>query len=173
MFIPFCYYEAAANLLTNPVLDPFGKIPEFKYCAVRVTAGGDAEHRIRLRRRSRRSDMSAPGDNRFAGRRRPQAPETLTADTIQWLEGLPANVRPRLLPIEFARITNAIARLWRTPSPCLAYFDDLLIDKRGDRIGFPLGVMFELAALKAHYQTVPYPQPLTAWEEIAERSRLM
>jgi formate dehydrogenase major subunit len=40
VFIPFCYYEAAANLLTNPVLDPFGKIPEFKYCAVRVAAGG-------------------------------------------------------------------------------------------------------------------------------------
>ncbi|HET9763302.1 MAG TPA: formate dehydrogenase subunit alpha, partial [Casimicrobiaceae bacterium] len=42
VFIPFCYYEAAANLLTNPALDPFGKIPEFKYCAVRVTAGGSA-----------------------------------------------------------------------------------------------------------------------------------
>jgi formate dehydrogenase major subunit len=40
VFVPFCYYEAAANLLTNPVLDPFGKIPEFKYCAVRVTKGG-------------------------------------------------------------------------------------------------------------------------------------
>jgi len=40
VFIPFCYYEAAANTLTNPVLDPFGKIPEFKYCAVRVTKGG-------------------------------------------------------------------------------------------------------------------------------------
>ncbi len=40
IFIPFCFYEAAANLLTNPVLDPFGKIPEFKYCAVRVTRGG-------------------------------------------------------------------------------------------------------------------------------------
>jgi formate dehydrogenase major subunit len=41
VFIPFCYYEAAANLLTNPALDPFGKIPEFKYCAVRVTPGGE------------------------------------------------------------------------------------------------------------------------------------
>ncbi len=40
VFVPFCYYEAAANKLTNPVLDPFGKIPEFKYCAVRVTRGG-------------------------------------------------------------------------------------------------------------------------------------
>jgi formate dehydrogenase major subunit len=41
VFIPFAYYEAAANLLTNPALDPFGKIPEFKYCAVRVTRGGE------------------------------------------------------------------------------------------------------------------------------------
>jgi formate dehydrogenase major subunit len=40
IFIPFCFYEAAANLLTNPVLDPFGKIPEFKYCAVSVKPGG-------------------------------------------------------------------------------------------------------------------------------------
>ena len=35
---PFGYAEAAANLLTNPSLDPIGKIPEFKYCAVRVEA---------------------------------------------------------------------------------------------------------------------------------------
>jgi formate dehydrogenase major subunit len=41
VFIPFCYYEAAANLLTNPALDPFGKIPEFKYCAVKMTRGGE------------------------------------------------------------------------------------------------------------------------------------
>jgi len=40
VFIPFAFYEAAANKLTNPVLDPFGKIPEFKYCAVKVTPGG-------------------------------------------------------------------------------------------------------------------------------------
>ena len=41
VFIPFCFYEAAANLLTNPALDPVGKIPEFKYCAVKVTRGGE------------------------------------------------------------------------------------------------------------------------------------
>ena len=40
VYIPFAYAEAAANLLTNPALDPFGKIPEFKYCAVQVSAGG-------------------------------------------------------------------------------------------------------------------------------------
>ena len=36
VFMPFCYAEAAANLLTNPALDPFGLIPEFKFCAARV-----------------------------------------------------------------------------------------------------------------------------------------
>ncbi len=40
VFIPFAYYEAAANLMTNAALDPFGKIPEFKYCAVTLERGG-------------------------------------------------------------------------------------------------------------------------------------
>jgi formate dehydrogenase major subunit len=40
VFVAFCFYEAAINKLTNSALDPFGKIPEFKYCAVRVTVGG-------------------------------------------------------------------------------------------------------------------------------------
>jgi formate dehydrogenase major subunit len=42
VFVPFCYYEAAINKLTNAALDPFAKIPEFKYCAVRVLPGGVA-----------------------------------------------------------------------------------------------------------------------------------
>ena len=40
VFLPFAYVEAAANLLTNPALDPYGKIPEFKYSAVRVERAG-------------------------------------------------------------------------------------------------------------------------------------
>ncbi len=36
VFIPFCFAEAPANTLTNPQLDPFGKIPEFKFCAAKV-----------------------------------------------------------------------------------------------------------------------------------------
>jgi formate dehydrogenase major subunit len=43
VFLPFCYAEAPANLMTNPELDPDGKIPEFKYCAVRVTPGGQVQ----------------------------------------------------------------------------------------------------------------------------------
>ncbi len=40
VFVPFCYYEAAINKLTNSALDPFAKIPEFKYCAIKVSLGG-------------------------------------------------------------------------------------------------------------------------------------
>ena len=44
-FMPFHFREAAANLLTIDEIDPMGKIPEFKFCAVRIeTAGGAAMH---------------------------------------------------------------------------------------------------------------------------------
>jgi formate dehydrogenase major subunit len=36
VFVPFAFAEGAANMLTNPALDPFGKIPEFKLCAAQV-----------------------------------------------------------------------------------------------------------------------------------------
>jgi formate dehydrogenase major subunit len=58
--VAFCWAEAAINRLTNPALDPVAKIPEFKYCAVRVTAGG-----------------AVPQAGSFgAGRPRVQAPST-------------------------------------------------------------------------------------------------
>jgi formate dehydrogenase major subunit len=42
VFVAFAYYEAAINKLTHAALDPVAKIPEFKYCAIRVRRGGDA-----------------------------------------------------------------------------------------------------------------------------------
>nr|WP_323780894.1 formate dehydrogenase subunit alpha [Amylibacter sp.] len=42
VFLPFAYVEAAANILTNSALDPFGKIPEFKFSAVRAEKVEDA-----------------------------------------------------------------------------------------------------------------------------------
>jgi formate dehydrogenase major subunit len=47
LFMPFAYNEAAANLLTNDAIDPFGKIPEFKFCAVRLAAGGNVAAALR------------------------------------------------------------------------------------------------------------------------------
>jgi formate dehydrogenase major subunit len=79
VFIPFCYYEAAANLLTNPVLDPFGKIPEFKYCAVRVSpAAADAAKALGY---GEASDDAEAGGRRGRGKTRERAPaEAKAAD---------------------------------------------------------------------------------------------
>ncbi len=41
LFIPFAFKEAAANLLTNPAIDPYGKIPEYKVCAARIDKVSD------------------------------------------------------------------------------------------------------------------------------------
>ena len=41
VFLPFAFVEAAANILTNPAVDPFGKIPEFKFSAVKVEAAAN------------------------------------------------------------------------------------------------------------------------------------
>ncbi len=46
VFMAFCYNEASANLLTTDALDPFGKIPEFKFCAARIVPGGELARRV-------------------------------------------------------------------------------------------------------------------------------
>ena len=43
IFVPFCFYEAPANFLTNPALDPYGKIPELKFAAARIEVPVAAE----------------------------------------------------------------------------------------------------------------------------------
>ena len=42
IFVPFCFYEAPANYLTNPALDPYGKIPELKFSAARIEVASEA-----------------------------------------------------------------------------------------------------------------------------------
>ena len=37
IFVPFCFTEAPANMLTNPALDPYGKIPELKFAAAKLS----------------------------------------------------------------------------------------------------------------------------------------
>jgi formate dehydrogenase major subunit len=46
IFVPFCYYEAAINKVTNDKYDPVAKIPELKYCAIRMTAGGTPPEQV-------------------------------------------------------------------------------------------------------------------------------
>jgi len=46
VMMPFTFSEAAGNLITNDALDPFAKIPEFKFCAVNLSKGNRTDDRI-------------------------------------------------------------------------------------------------------------------------------
>ena len=113
--------------------------------------------------------MSGSTTNTQDPRRRSANPEMVLPSTINWLASLPSDIRPRHLPVEFTHVANALARLWSRPEDCLAYFDNLLLDRRGDRKGFPLVVAMELAGVKDHLETQVRHVPQTVWDAIIER----
>ena len=63
--------------------------------------------------------------------------QELTRATFNWLAGFAKGVRPEALARTYPRIANRLAELWKKPEQCEQYFDDLLLDKRGGRQGFP------------------------------------
>lgn len=75
----------------------------------------------------------------------------LTVDTFKWLATLPKEVRPNALALKYPRIANRIAEIWNRPVQCERYLDDLLMDLRGDRQGFPQDVAANIASLKGHF----------------------
>lgn len=107
-------------------------------------------------------------DNRAAQRRSQQPGNSLNSETQEWLETLPLSVRPQTLAKDFGRIVNALRTTWHRPEVCLEYFEDLLIDRRGDRRGFPAEVAMEIAALKDYYQTAVFVSGQTVWDQISQ-----
>jgi len=87
--------------------------------------------------------------------------------TLQWMARLPAEVRPIATAQGFARIVNKLCRVWPDTQRCHAYFDDLLLDRRGDRQGFPKDVARELAALHGHYIKHVSAQRINPWDQLA------
>jgi hypothetical protein len=87
----------------------------------------------------------APGSYRRAE----QPPDSrLSAETVTFLWSLEQSVRPYQLAVRFPRIVNKLARVWPEPAQRDRYLDELLIDSRGNRQGFPLRIPSELVALK-------------------------
>ena len=88
----------------------------------------------------------------FRGLRRRQPLDDALPVTIRWIAMLPAEVRPVALLRQFPRIANVVARAWNDAAEIQAVLDDLLIDRRGGRQGFPLEVTEELLVLRDYYQ---------------------
>jgi hypothetical protein len=82
---------------------------------------------------------------------------------LPWVSQLPPEIRPRELVVQYARIANKLAELWRYPLVCEKYLNELMLDERGDRQGFPQAVAQELTRLHAYYTTHVIKQHYTVW----------
>ena len=99
------------------------------------------------------SGSSSPSTAQVAGweplRRPPRHnDEALTGTTRHWLRRLPVGRRPLRLCEQFPRVANRIAWHWRDPQAAAEVLDDLLIDRRGGRAGFPKPIVLELRRLR-------------------------
>jgi hypothetical protein len=103
------------------------------------------------------------------GNTRTRAPEAPLAEaTGLWLASLPAELVPRQLARDFPRIANKLCALWKRPSRCDVYFNELILVDREHRAGFPPAVMGELGTLAAHYAEL-YPTRRSVWSTVHKR----
>jgi hypothetical protein len=80
--------------------------------------------------------------------RKARPAESLLPIAARWLAGLPAEMQPRELATHYPRVANLVALNWSDRNTCAAYFDALLVDRRGGRRGFPEAVQRDLLALR-------------------------
>jgi len=86
--------------------------------------------------------------------------EILLPMSEKWLLGLPPDVRPVALAAQFPRIVNLIALQWNDRKRCPEYFEELSVDRRGGRRGFPAEVKVELSTLLDYwYSRDPIVRP--------------
>ena len=98
-----------------------------------------------------RPSPGTPSDATYARYRKANPVNEPLPVTFRWIARLPAGVRPLTLLREFPRIANALALEWRDPELFRTRLYDLLVDKRGNRRGFPADVQAELLALRAYF----------------------
>jgi tankyrase len=89
------------------------------------------------------------------------------------LLGRDQTMYPHQLDMRFARIVDKIADLWGKPE-MEPYFNDLMVDKRGNRQGFPPTVMMEIFALSNYYHNLQpaRPRSVDTWSDSADVQRL-
>jgi len=107
-------------------------------------------------------------DTDWGKQRKGQPANGLLKPTFAWASTLPSQVQPRALLSKFPRIANLLAAMWPDPNSFRRYMDDLLVDKRGNRQGFPLDVLKELFELRAYYEE-QYPDMSRPWEQLRHK----
>jgi hypothetical protein len=121
-----------------------------------------------VKRAAAASPAAAASDEEFRHLRKGQPVNTPLPATQSWFASLPTDLQPRALMASYARIANLIAAAWSDPKALAVYMDSLLTDRRGNRRGFPVDVLRELAALSLHAPKVaPAPSDASIWGEAA------
>jgi hypothetical protein len=115
-------------------------------------------HRQSIRRKGNdpRVASGAPSD-RFAHMRKSNPAAEPLPVTFRWVACLPPAVQPLGLLRRYPRIANALALEWRERNAFRTRLYELLVDRRGDRQGFPPDVQSELLRLREYFDTNCYP----------------
>ena len=115
-------------------------------------------------------DAQVRGDESkgWRGERAQERTEPLLQATVLWMDSLSAPLRPVALARDFPRIANRIAEIWKRPARCDEYFQQLLIDHRGGRKGFPAAVAMELSKLSSHHASA-HPYRHSIWDEVLRK----
>ena len=105
--------------------------------------------------RIEQADQANPSPEKD-GRAAQRAPEKrgdrmLSLEAVDWLKSLPRDVRPYNLAQRYPRICNRMVERWKYPDLMIPNFDDLLMDRRRGRQGFPMTIAIEVAGLKEHF----------------------
>jgi len=107
--------------------------------------------------------VQSQNDEDWSRKRSAEPVNGLLRPTINWASGLPPQVLPKALLAKFPRIANLLAVLWDDPNSARRYLEDLLVDKRGNRQGFPVDVLRELLAMRAYYDDL-HPESAQPWQ---------
>lgn len=89
----------------------------------------------------------------------------LSAGALRLMTSLGTRVSLRELAGKYPRVLNRIAAVWNKPAEAERCFDELLLDSRRTRQGFPQAVVYEIAALRHYHVTRAFPKHVDPWEQ--------
>jgi hypothetical protein len=98
--------------------------------------------------------------------RRMAAKKNLDPRSKLIIESLPTAIRPSGIVESFPHIMNLIASSWHEPRAFVRTLDDLLIDDRGNRAGFPFAIIVELTDLREYYFSTVRPESRKLWDRL-------
>lgn len=99
----------------------------------------------------------------FRALRARQRPTELDTRAINWIARLQRDVQPRELGHQYPRIVNKLAQMWGNGQQMDNYLNELIVDTRGGRRGFPTTVRDELLILRSHNRTTNIASANDGW----------